>query len=510
VRVNHAPINKPSDPLNNFPLGGCRESEAGTITVKKLTYPSDLEGSVSLGHKLGLKQSTDECSYKTVTVNNNRKPQIGSSNTNQLEQPRHLPTLSSHWKAPEGFRSVKSAKIWFIHDQADTNTTKSGLSLLSYIRRPRYPGDPESYDTLGGTRDSDEESITACLVRELEEEVRIMPEEWQSRVNAATTSYPAGHNTHTSVSVRRKENHHTTVWFICTPNKMVPTMSSQFYKEEGVDESLKWRPIIDIIENLNRSVFHQSLALILHRVSCRWNADLLHIERPHGRTVNRCLPQQKRGLIEVCTGLGMMADSCVREGFASVIATCDNNSLCCELQKYKHPNATHHLADVTQLGEEVWSKYRWDPQRPMETAYLLVSGPPCTPYSTAGRQGDLEDPRAGVMQHLVHLARIMQPRLVVIENVEGFLDQESWKLLQGSFNAIDYYLVHKEIMVHSELGGATSRRRVFIWFQINIEGQMNPFPRLERTSPFEVPQMVIRDILDPIDYPMVPTPLIEH
>ena len=455
-----------------------------------------------MGHHLGCHANLGSGIDHGTKVNHHIGHQLGD--TANFEQPATHPG----WDTPEGFKSVKSAKIWFIGTVEET-----GLHFLSYSRRPRFSEDRESYDTFGGTRDPGDTGIAACLLRELQEEISEMPRGWQSCVREATTGYPKGHNTYTSVKWSKQESHHTTVWFVHISSNIyspyiLPTMSHQFYMNEGVEGTLKWRPINDIGTNLSQfGSFHQSLLLIIHRASCRWEAERSNAGRPKGRKVDPNVAQQRRGMVEVCSGLGMMTSSCVRNGFAKVVATCDNQTLCCELQKHKHPEATHYLGDLTKLEDSIWSKYRYDPLRPMETAYLLVSGPPCTPYSTAGRGRDLEDHRSDVMQYLVHLAKIMQPRLVVIEIVEEFLQKESWDLLQNSFKAVYYSLVHIEIMVHSQLGGATSRKRAFIWFQLSMSGIKLYCPKIEQRSSFEEPQMVIRDILDPSGHSTNPIPL---
>ena len=479
-------------------------SEDCTITVSNRTaYASHID-SIGLGHQLGPKQPVDPM----TTVNHSAEHPLGCHSkleqqsvdptTTTQQTPSHATTrVHSRWMPPEGYRLIRSAKIWFVWTPMNTDGSHADIHLLSYIRR----GGRMSYDTLGGTRDSNDLSVAACLLRELREEVSEMPQGWQSWIDTVIDQYPIGHNAYHSIKSRAQECHHTTVWFVEVPYRMrLPIMSPEFYEEEGETGSCEWRPIKDIIANLNQSVFHQSLVLILHRASCRHEANLSQALRPMARTIDPRVKQQRRGLIEVCAGLGMMANSCVKEGFASVIATCENDNFCHRLLKWKHPEAVHYLSDVMRVEDDVWAKYRWDPKRPLHTAYMLVAGPPCTPYSKAGQQRDLADPKSAVMQYLPHLTQLMQPPLVVIENVENFLQQESWTQLQDAFHAIQYSLVHKEVMTHSQLGGATSRRRVFLWFQLNATGTVLSFPKSKQPPPFEVPQMLIRDILDPICY----------
>ena len=195
----------------------------------------------------------------------------------------------------------------------------------------------------------------------------------------------------------------------------------------------------------------------------------------------------------------MMADSCVERGFANVIATCERNDLCHQLLKRKHPRAAHYR-DLMEVKDEDWAQYRWDEERPPQTAFILMGGPPCTPYSTSGRQEDLKDSRSKEMQHMVHVTELLQSPLVIIENVLKFLESDCWTVLQTSFKSIGYSLVHIERMKHSHLGGATNRKRAFVWFQKDSTILIRAFPRITRPDLFTVPQTVLRDVLNPIGH----------
>ena len=335
------------------------------------------------------------------------------------------------WVAPAEFTLIRSAKIWFFWTQTVTDTGQSDLHLLSHCRKGKIP----TLDTLGGIRDAADSSIGACLLRELQEEVLEMPTGWQPCIDAAIAQYPDGHNTYDSVRRRIQESHHTTVWFVHISSKDdLPIMAPRFYKEEGVVGSVEWRPAMDIISNLNRFVFHQSLVLILHRAYRWYNVNPGQSERPAEGNVDPHRAQQRRGLIYICAGTGVMSDSFVRWGFASVVATCETDPFCHQVLEKKHPGATHYLKDVRDVDPSEWVKYRWDPRRPKETAYLLVARPPHPSDVRPRRHRDLKDKESCGMRHLVVLATIMEPPLVVI--------LESWRLLQDEFEGIGYFRIH--------------------------------------------------------------------
>jgi DNA (cytosine-5)-methyltransferase 1 len=52
---------------------------------------------------------------------------------------------------------------------------------------------------------------------------------------------------------------------------------------------------------------------------------------------------------------------------------------------------------------------------------LLIGGPPCQPFSTAGKRRGLSDPRASPLQYFIKAIKELQPRAFVMEEVPGIL-----------------------------------------------------------------------------------------
>ncbi|WP_430667193.1 DNA cytosine methyltransferase [Jatrophihabitans telluris] len=52
---------------------------------------------------------------------------------------------------------------------------------------------------------------------------------------------------------------------------------------------------------------------------------------------------------------------------------------------------------------------------------LLAGGPPCQPWSSAGHQRGLEDPRGQLIGHMLRLIYELKPRYVLFENVRGLV-----------------------------------------------------------------------------------------
>jgi len=52
---------------------------------------------------------------------------------------------------------------------------------------------------------------------------------------------------------------------------------------------------------------------------------------------------------------------------------------------------------------------------------LLVGGPPCQSYSTAGKRGTVQDPRGMLIWKFLEFVDVLQPKLFVMENVRGLV-----------------------------------------------------------------------------------------
>lgn len=70
---------------------------------------------------------------------------------------------------------------------------------------------------------------------------------------------------------------------------------------------------------------------------------------------------------------------------------------------------------------------------------LLVGGPPCQSFSTAGRRRSTQDPRGTLLWQFLRFVEYMQPRLFLMENVRGILSAA---------------LIHRPISARPDKGGS--------------------------------------------------------
>jgi DNA (cytosine-5)-methyltransferase 1 len=52
---------------------------------------------------------------------------------------------------------------------------------------------------------------------------------------------------------------------------------------------------------------------------------------------------------------------------------------------------------------------------------LINGGPPCQPFSTAGKRGSVMDPRGSLFMDFIRIVKEVQPRFFIMENVRGLL-----------------------------------------------------------------------------------------
>jgi DNA (cytosine-5)-methyltransferase 1 len=83
-----------------------------------------------------------------------------------------------------------------------------------------------------------------------------------------------------------------------------------------------------------------------------------------------------------------------------------------------HPELKVFEGDITNI----------DPHAMMEACGirpgeldLLVGGPPCQSFSTAGRRRTVQDPRGSLLWQFLRFVEAMQPRFFIMENVRGLL-----------------------------------------------------------------------------------------
>jgi len=132
---------------------------------------------------------------------------------------------------------------------------------------------------------------------------------------------------------------------------------------------------------------------------------------------------------------------------------------------------------------ELLSKYGEQLEALTGTIDVLVGGPPCQGFSSAGRRKH-DDPRNQLFDSYLNLVDIIKPKAVLIENVRGFtLDFSAGDEVKNFSQALkarlsDAYTVHEQLLDLSIFGVPQARTRYFVLAFLSELNVPNPFVHL--------------------------------
>ncbi len=100
---------------------------------------------------------------------------------------------------------------------------------------------------------------------------------------------------------------------------------------------------------------------------------------------------------------------------------------------------------------------------------LLTGGPPCQPFSSAGRMRGFDDPRGGLFQEFVRLADELKPRFILFENVAGLVTAKTpngevggvLRKIQSEFEDIGY-ACRFDLLNAADFGAPQRRVRLYM------------------------------------------------
>jgi DNA (cytosine-5)-methyltransferase 1 len=162
-------------------------------------------------------------------------------------------------------------------------------------------------------------------------------------------------------------------------------------------------------------------------------------------------------VVDLFCGAGGLSTALERAGWQTVSAADSDSNCIATLQLNKNARlpidnqgGRVYLESTRLIQEDVRflsaaelrptsTSKRWRPD-------LLVGGPPCQPFSTAGKMRSTADPRGRLFLEFVRLADELRPRFVLFENVAGIVTARSLKggpgavlkHLQRSFEEIGF------------------------------------------------------------------------
>lgn len=119
---------------------------------------------------------------------------------------------------------------------------------------------------------------------------------------------------------------------------------------------------------------------------------------------------------------------------------------------------------------------------------ILAGGPPCQGFSSAGRR-KADDPRNRLFKSYLELVRMLEPKIVLMENVRGFTMSFGEGATVDNYSIelrtllSDRYVVHERLIDLSAFGVPQQRTRYFLIAMDPKLGEVDPFGLIKDRLP---------------------------
>jgi DNA (cytosine-5)-methyltransferase 1 len=129
-------------------------------------------------------------------------------------------------------------------------------------------------------------------------------------------------------------------------------------------------------------------------------------------------------------------------------------------------------ADIRELSPEIVRR------KMAKKPDIIIGGPPCQPFSVAGKQRATKDRLGTLYRHYVEHIHFLSPAMIIMENVYGLSQVKSANMIAEIYNAfeeIGYEITHRELMA-ADYGTPQKRRRLFFVAANELQGFRFPAP----------------------------------
>lgn len=130
---------------------------------------------------------------------------------------------------------------------------------------------------------------------------------------------------------------------------------------------------------------------------------------------------------------------------------------------------------------------------------FVVGGPPCQPFSIAGKRRGTRDERASLLDHYVRLVRELRPKAFLLENVPNLAVIDDGKILQNLQKQLRHlgYGIRCEVVKAADFGVPQMRKRLFMLGLHNLRQIDFPAPSHgDGLTPYATVSQAIGDLPD--------------
>lgn len=173
-------------------------------------------------------------------------------------------------------------------------------------------------------------------------------------------------------------------------------------------------------------------------------------------------------VISLFSGAGGLDLGFEQAGFEVVVAV-EADPSCCDTLRKNKPNLKVIEGDVSKItGNQILKAAGLK----RSEAALVIGGPPCQPFSLAGKRMGLDDERGSMILEFSRLVHEILPKAFVMENVKGMLNWEKGKAIEAVLNEFRepakyrnkkyIYDVSYSVLNAVDFGVPQKRERLFI------------------------------------------------
>lgn len=199
---------------------------------------------------------------------------------------------------------------------------------------------------------------------------------------------------------------------------------------------------------------------------------------------NSNITTKQYNVVDLFSGAGGLSRGFMDAGFNVVLGIdFDDSSL--KTFKENHGNADSMKLDLFD-HDNIFKIEEYLEKRNINLD-VLVGGPPCQGFSLAGKREEF-DQRNKLYLAMVKTAKLLKPKVVILENVPGMLtlyNGAGAKRVREDFNEIGYNVESPKILYAPEFGVPQIRKRVFFVMTLNdsIRGKFKyPEPELSESE----------------------------
>jgi DNA (cytosine-5)-methyltransferase 1 len=171
-----------------------------------------------------------------------------------------------------------------------------------------------------------------------------------------------------------------------------------------------------------------------------------------------------KNVVDLFCGCGGLSKGLELSGY-EIIAGCDNDKSALETWTKNH-NKEGFFGDLTKKEDKTLLIKNISKSLGRKNLDLLAGGPPCQGFSTAGWREDA-DPRNNLWSNYLDLVDELNPKFILIENVQGIMSMKNKKgglIIDDIFKTFmkKGYFLSAKILNSANFGVPQLRKRAFI------------------------------------------------